>query len=82
MKKIGENRICPVLGGIYDIGRPLPIGSSVVFKQLEIGRNLGRKELITTISANNTAAMKVYSQLGYVFNEIKYVFIKHCEASA
>lgn len=77
MKVMDKGRVFPVLGALYNIGKPLPIGNVTVFKQLEIAQSLGGKELFTYISANNTAAVRVYSQLGYLFEDIKYVFVKH-----
>ena len=77
MKQVKEGVFYPVLGGVYLTGKALPIGSAIVYKQLEIARSFGGKELYTYISSNNPAVVRVYSQLGYTFEDIKYVFVKH-----
>ena len=79
MKNIREGVYYPVLGGVYITDKPLPIGSAIVYKQLEIAQSLGGKELYTFISSNNLAVVKTYSQLGYTFEDIKYVFVKHTD---
>jgi len=67
----------PVLGGVYNTGKASPFGSAIIYKQLEFTKELGGKELYTYISSNNSAVVRAYSQLGYVFEDIKYVFVKH-----
>lgn len=76
--RLEENGECyPVLGGIYPSDRPLPLGSAILYKQLEIARALGGKHLYTNISSNNLAVAKAYNQCGYSLDEISYVFVKH-----
>lgn len=76
--KIEKDRtIYPVLGGVYMFDKPLSIGNAIIYKQLEIGRSIGGKKLYTFISANNATVVRAYSQLGYTFEDIKYVFVKH-----
>ena len=79
MKEVSEGTFYPVLGGVYTTGKALPLGSAIVFKQLEIAKSLGGKVLYTVISSNNPAVVKAYSQLGYTFEDIKYVFVKHAD---
>lgn len=67
----------PVLGGVYNTGKMLPFGGAILYKQLELIKGLGGKELYTYISSNNPSVVRVYSQLGYVFENISYVFVKH-----
>ena len=67
----------PVLGGIYNIDKPLPLGNVTTFKQLEIAKSLDGKVLYTVISSNNNTIVRAYSQLGYAFDDIRYVFVKH-----
>ena len=67
----------PVLGGVYNYGKSLPFGTAIIYKQLEIAKELGGKELYTFISSNNQAVVRTYSQLGYSFDEMRYVFVKH-----
>ena len=77
MREASPGIFYPVLGGVYNTKTALPIGSVIVYKQLEIARSLGGKSMYTYISSNNPAVVRIYSQLGYVFEDIKYVFIKH-----
>ena len=77
MREINPQVYYPVLGGIYSQGKALPFGSAIIYKQLEIAKRLGGKQLVTYISTNNPGVIRAYSQLGYVFEDIKYVFVKH-----
>ena len=79
MKEARPNVYYPILGGVYLLEKTLPIGSALIYKQLEIVKSLEGKELYTFISSNNPAVIKSYSQLGYIFGDIKYVFIKHVD---
>lgn len=76
-KETEYQKYYPVLGGVYNTGKALPFGSAIIYKQLEIAKNLGGKELYTYISSNNQAVVRAYSQLGYSFDDMKYVFVKH-----
>lgn len=77
IKETSANVYYPVLGGVYNSGKTLPFGSVILYKQLEIARNLGGKDLYTYISSNNPAVVRIYSTLGYVFEDFTYVFVKH-----
>lgn len=77
LKETRQNVFYPVLGGIYNGGKTIPLGSVVVYKQLEIIKELGGKELFTFISSNNPSVVSTYSQFGYIFKDFKYVFVKH-----
>ena len=77
MKEVKPKVFYPVLGGVYLLEKTLPIGGAIIYKQLEIAKEMGGIELFTYISSNNPAVMRSYSQLGYTFDEVKYVFIKH-----
>ncbi len=79
MKETQKSVVYPLLGGVYSIDRSLPLGSVIVYKQLEVARSLEAKSLYTYISTNNSTVVRVYSQLGYIFEDLKYVFVKHTE---
>ncbi len=77
IKETDHKVFYPVLGGIYSNGKVRMLGSAIVYKQLEIAKELGGKELYTYISTSNPVIIKTYSQLGYTFEDIRYVFVKH-----
>lgn len=77
IKETSPDVYYPVLGGVYNSGKALPFGSVILYKQLEIARDLRGKDLYTYISSNNPAVVRIYSTLGYVFEDCNYVFIKH-----
>ena len=77
MREIKPKVYSPVLGGVYDVEKNPSIGFAIVYRQLEMIKSLGGKQLVTNISSNNAAVVRAYSQLGYVFEDIKYVFVKH-----
>ncbi|MCR4691499.1 MAG: GNAT family N-acetyltransferase [Lachnospiraceae bacterium] len=80
MKETKTGCFYPVLGGVYNMGKALPLGSAIVYKQLDIAKSLGGKMLYTFISSNNPAVVRVYSGAGYGIDSIKNVFVKHtCE---
>lgn len=79
MKETKPGSFCPILGGIYNTDKALPIGTVIVYKQMEVAKSLGGKELFTHISTNNPAVVKIYSQLGYTFDDVRYVFVKHTD---
>ena len=67
----------PVLGGLYPNDKPIPLGTAILYKQLEIVRSLGGNSLYTYISSNNLPVFKAYSRCGYSFDDIHYVFVRH-----
>lgn len=72
-----EGEYYPVLGGIYPNDKPLPFGMVILYKQLDIARDLDGKRLYTYISSNNLPVVKAYNQCGYSVEEVQYVFVKH-----
>ena len=79
MRKIKPKVYYPVLGGVYDVEKNPSIGFAIVYRQLEMIKSLDGKQLVTNISSNNAAVVRAYSQLGYVIEDIKYVFVKHMD---
>lgn len=79
MREIKPKVYYPVLGGVYDVEKNPSIGFAIVYRQLEMIKSLGGKQLVTNISSNNAAVVRAYSQLGYIFEDIKYVFVKHMD---
>ena len=77
MKENKNNECYPVLGGIYNEDSFISMGSVIVFKQLEIAKSRNGKKLYTYISSNNPSVVRVYSHLGYVIDDMEYVFVKH-----
>lgn len=66
-----------VLGGLFPSEKPLPLGSALFMRQLDIARDLGATRFETTISSNNRPVVKAYSQCEYQITDMEYVFIRH-----
>ncbi len=76
-KNMGGETYYPFLGGIYQKYNTSGLGFSVVRKPIEeVIRQKGKK-ISTYVSSNNLTIIKSHIQQGYIFNDNKYVFIKH-----
>ncbi len=77
MSKLEEGVFSDVLSGVYLGEKRFSPGSAILYKQLEVGREIGAKKIINCVSTNNPAVVHIYSQIGHTVKEIKYVFVKH-----
>lgn len=55
----------------------MPLGSVLIYKQLEELKEWGAKGIYTCVSTNNSQIIRVHVQYGYVLTNISYVFVKH-----
>ena len=77
LKEYGQDNYYSVLGGVYNAGIRMPLGSVLIYKQLEELKEWGAKGIYTCVSTNNSQIIRVHVQYGYVLTNISYVFVKH-----
>jgi hypothetical protein len=77
MKNLGDGAYYPFLGGMYQSHRNSGLGFNVAYKAMcEIAERGGILDS-TYISTNNDSAVRLHVGLGFRFEEITYVYIKH-----
>lgn len=70
--------ICyPFLVGMYEKYAKSGLGIVAIYKAMEEACNRGMKQVSTVLSTNNRATVRIHSMLGYVFEKINYVYVKH-----
>lgn len=77
LKKINDEIYDNFLAGLYLNDKNFGLGFSIITKAIEEIRNRGGKRYTTHISTNNVAVFKIYSQLGFIPQEVHYVLKKH-----
>lgn len=72
--------ICyPFLVGMYEKYAKSGLGVVAIYKAMEEARRRGMRQVSTVLSTNNRATMRIHSTLGYVFEKISYVYVKHTD---
>jgi hypothetical protein len=75
-KQLNENTYFPFLTGLYP-PQITGIGCCIVQKPAEEVLKRNGKYISTHISTNNSAIHKCLIQIGFISNDVKYIFIKH-----
>lgn len=75
LKKNNDFQYDSVLGGKYSDYLHLPLGA--IEKTPEIVYQLGGNEVITRVSSNDIAQLKVMIANGFMLSNINYIFVKH-----
>lgn len=76
-KDIGNDVFYPFLAGVYMDYRNTGLGIAFNYKPLCEAVNRKGKLISTYISTNNINAIRMHSIMGYQFDEVSYVCIKH-----
>lgn len=77
MKSLGDGVYYPFLAGMYQSHRNSGLGFNIIYKPMcEIGAR-GGTSVSTHISTNNGRAVRLHVSMGFRFDEITYVYIKH-----
>lgn len=66
-----------MLAGLYDQEKYLGVGYAVLFYAMLRAKKEGKKKIITKVSSNNPASLKMHLYLGYTIKRLNYVYIKH-----
>lgn len=77
LKECRKHYYYSVLSGVYNLGIRMPFGSAFAYKQLEVLKQMGAEGVYSYISINNPSIVRVHAQYGYVFADIRYVFVRH-----
>ena len=77
LKQINEEVYYPFLAGIYPEYKNTPLGSVYLFKPLLEAKRLGGKYVSTYISMNNSQAVRMHVDYGFLFKEFQNVYVKH-----
>jgi hypothetical protein len=80
LKHLGGGIYDPFLAGMYRSHRNIGLGFNIVYKPMcEIAARGGRS-VSTHISTNNESIVRTYVSMGFQFDKITYVYIKHNDA--
>jgi hypothetical protein len=80
LKHLGGGVYYPFLAGMYEGHRSSGLGFNIAYKPMcEIAAR-GGESISTYISTNNDKAVRIHVSMGFRFEEIKYVFVKHNDA--
>jgi len=77
LKDEGNNVFHPFLLGLYDEFKSKGFGITLIYSILKECMNQGAKQVIGSVSSNNSSMLKVDLMLGYEIKNIDYVFVKH-----
>ena len=77
LKKLQDNVFYPFLASLYKDFMESGLGFSVIQKFIETVKNKNGRLISTYVSTNNLSIIKIHLLLGFEFNKIDYVYIKH-----
>ncbi len=77
LKQINEKTYYPFLAGIYPEYKNSPLGSVYLFKPLVEAKKQGGRFVSTYISTNNSQAVRMHADYGFLFKETQNVYVKH-----
>jgi hypothetical protein len=81
MKDLGGGVYYPFLAGMYQSHRNSGLGFNIAYKPMcEIAAR-GGTAVSTHISTNNDSAVRLHVNLGFRFEEITYVYVRHTSAN-
>lgn len=77
MKDLGDGVYYPFLAGMYESHRNSGLGLNITYKPIcEIAAR-GGKSISSYISTNNDKAVRIHVSMGFSFDQITYVYVKH-----
>jgi hypothetical protein len=80
LKDLGDGVYYPFLAGMYQSHRNSGLGFNAAYKPMCEIRARGGTSVSTYISTNNGRAVRLHATMGFRFDEIAYVYIKHFDA--
>ncbi len=81
MKDLGGGVYYPFLAGMYQSYRNSGLGFNIAYKAMCAIAARGGTAVSTHISTNNESAVRLHVDLGFRFEEITYVYVRHTSAS-
>jgi ribosomal protein S18 acetylase RimI-like enzyme len=80
MKDLGNGVYYPFLAGIYQGHGNSGLGFNIAYQAMREIAARGGKSVSTYISTNNDRAIRLHVNMGFRFEEVTYVYIKHYDA--
>ncbi len=77
LKEVGKSSADSWLAGLYDPDENTGLGFATIYFAMEEAKRLGKKSIITGVSSNNMASLRVHTELGYRIKTANYVLVKH-----
>ena len=65
------------LAGVYKTFQNVGIGSIINCMAIDTVKKQGASELLGSFSTNNSGAFAIHMSMGYVLDNVEYVFVKH-----
>jgi hypothetical protein len=81
MKDLGGGVYYPFLAGMYQSHRNSGLGFNIAYKAMCEVAARGGSAVSTHISTNNESAVRLHVNLGFRFEEITYVYVRHNSAN-
>lgn len=74
-----ENRTTAysLLAGLFDQKKYMGLGYSVLYYPMARAKKEGKKKIITKVSSNNPASLKMHLYIGYMIKRMNYIYVKH-----
>jgi hypothetical protein len=77
MKNLGDGVYYPFLAGMYRSHKNSGLGFNIAYKAMCEAAARGGTSISTYISTNNDSSVRLHVNLGFRFEEITYVYVKH-----
>ena len=77
LQDLGDGVYYPILGGLYEAHRNAGLGLLMPFNIMAEAMARGGREVVTYISSNNHAFLRLLLSLGYALQDVTYVYVKH-----
>ena len=77
LKKVSERMGDSFLAALFDNSNDNGLGFSVLYYPMLEAKKNGLKKMITGVSSNNPASLKMHLALGYQIKSLHYVMTKH-----
>jgi hypothetical protein len=77
LKNLGNGVYYPFLAGIYSGFRNHGVGLAMAYQPLIATKSLGGTSVSTWVSTNNIPSIRIHVSLGFSFDSISYVFVRH-----
>ena len=76
-KEVTEKVADSFLAALFSNEKYLGLGFSVLFLPMLQAKKEGKRRIITGVSSNNPASLRLHLSLGYEVDNIEYVMVKH-----
>lgn len=77
VKDENERTANSLLAGLFEKNKNPGLGYAVLYHPLLTAKICGKRKMITAVSSNNPASVKMHLALGYEIKTMNYVFVKH-----